>query len=215
MRAMLTGAQSLSSLVDLPIVRASNLRSAAGSGSWQFADLIGALAEISQETPCGAISFAAEIIAEAQREREPVVWVAGTESVFFPADFCRRGIDVSAVAVIRAGGAGDSLRAAEWLVGSGAVGLVVIDAGGKWSVSEAALGRIQKRAERSRCAVLFLTRKRPRDPSLGSRILRRGFITRSGGDPFLVEIHTVRDTRSHSSSRQRRQYRGPAGMHQG
>ncbi len=139
--------------------------------------------------------------------------MAGTESVFFPPDFASRGIEVSAVAVVRAGGQADSLTAAEWLLRSGALGLVVIDADGTWSVNDASLGRMQKLAERGQTAVVFLTRKSRNDLSLGSRISLRGCITRSGRSPFELEIQTTKDKRSIPGSQQRRQCHGPPGMH--
>jgi hypothetical protein len=105
------------------------------------------------------------------------------------------------------------MTAAEWLVRSGALGLVIVDADGEWKASDASLGRIQKLAERSQCAVIFLTRKRPHEPSLGSRISLRGCISRNGSEPFHTAITTVKDKRSNSSSRQNRQYDGPSGMH--
>ena len=202
------------SLSDLPVIRASDLPVGKSPGGWHFADLVGSLSELSEETPCGALSVTADIVAEAQGEREPVAWVAGAGSFFHPVDFQRRGIDVSAIAVIRAGDSLDSLRCAEHLARSGALGLIVVDAEGEWKVSDSALGRVQKLAERSRCAVLFLTRKRAADPSLGTRIARRGFITRTVGASLHVDLHTVRDVRFHSIACQRRSYDGPAGLHQ-
>jgi recombination protein RecA len=201
------------SLGDIPVFRAANLKTVAGGGSWRFENLVGVLAEVSEEAPSGAVSFIVEIIAEAQRQNEPVAWVAGTDSIFFPPDFVQRGVDLSAVSVVRVGGETDSLTAAEWLVRSGAVGLVIVDSGEHWNVSDASLGRILKLAEHNQSAVVFLTRKRRHDTSLGSRISLRGCITRSGAAPFLIDIHTVKDKRSNSSSRQRRHYHGPSGMY--
>ena len=201
------------SLADIPVFRAANLKAPKGGGSWSFPNLIGILAEISQETPSGALSFVAEIIAEAQRQNEPVAWVAGEESVFFPPDLIQRGVDLSSLAVIRAGGKAESLTVGEWLLRSGAFGLVILDCEGSWSVEDSALGRIQRLADRNQCAVVFLTRKRRTDPSLGSRVALRGCVRRSGYGPFMVDIHTVKDKRSNSGSRQRRQYNGPAGLY--
>lgn len=201
-------------LKDLPVFPAAHLKATAGGGPWRFENLVGSMAEISEETPSGAVSFVAEIILEAQRRGEPVAWVAGTDSMFFPPDFRDRGIDLTAVAIVRVQGEIDSLLAAEWLVRSGAIGLVVVDCGGGLNVSDAALGRILKLAERSPCAVVFLTRKSRREPSLGSRISLRGCITRSGAGPLGIDIRIVKDKRSNSPSRHRRQYNGPPGMHQ-
>ena len=186
---------------------------AAVGQSWQFDNLVGILAEISEEAPSGAVSFAAEIIVEAQEQNEPVAWVTATESVFFPPDLRSRGADLSAVAVIRVKAETDSLMAAEWLVRSGATGLAVVDLDAHGNVTDACLGRLLKLAERNLCAVIFLTRKRGQDPSLGSRISLRGHITRTGRGPFVIDIRTIKDKRSNSSSRQCRRYHGPSGMH--
>jgi hypothetical protein len=200
-------------LANIPVFRAATLRRATGGGSWRFDNLVGILAEVSEEVPSGAVSFAAEIIAEAQTQNEPVAWVTGTESIFFPPDLRSRGVDLSAVAVIRVSGENDSMMAAEWLVRSGAMGLVVVDFEAHGNLTDASLGRLLKLAERNLCAVIFLTRKRGQDPSLGSRISLRGCITRSGNGPFVIDIRTTKDKRSNSSSRQRRHYHGPSGMH--
>ena len=203
------------SLADIPVIRAADLKAPTGGGSWGFSNLIGILSEISEEIPSGALSFMAEIIADSQGQKEPVAWVAGEESVFFPPDLSQRGVDLSALAVIRAGGESESLIAAEWLLRSGAFGLVVVDCEGNWKVEDAILGRIQRIADRNQCAVVFLTRKRQADPSLGSRITLRGCIRRAGtgNGPLAVDILTLKDKRSNSGSRQNRQYNGPAGMH--
>jgi hypothetical protein len=200
-------------LAEIPVIRATELRASPGGGSWKLENLTGILAEVSEETACGAVSFVTEIVLEAQDRNEPVAWVAGVSSIWYPPDLSDRGVDLSAVAVIRASGEEESLTAAEWLVRSGALGLVIVDADGEWKASDASLGRIQKLAERSQCAVVFLTRKRPHEPSLGSRISLRGCIGRDGLQPFHISITTVKDKRSNSSSRQNRQYDGPSGMH--
>ena len=200
-------------LADVPVFRATDLKASPGGGSWRLENLAGILAEISEEMACGAVSFAAEMILEAQSQNEPVAWVAGGSSIWYPPDLSARGVDLAAVAVIRAGGEDESLTATEWLVRSGALGLVIVDADGDWKGSDASLGRILKLAERSRCAVVFLTRKRADQPSLGSRISLRGCISRSGTEPFHIAITTVKDKRSNSSSRQSRRYHGPSGMH--
>ncbi len=209
---MQSGTLSPQSFADLPVFRAADLKASGGGGSWRLDNLVGILAEVSEETSSGALSFVAEIIVEAQAHGEPVAWVARTDSVFFPPDLHARGVDLAAVAVIRVNGEADFLLAAEWLVRSGAMGLVIVDCGERGNVNDASLGRILKLAERGQTAVLFLTRKRPEDPSLGSRISLRGCVTRSGGGPFAVDVQTLKDKRSNSSSRLRRRYHGPSGL---
>jgi len=210
---MALGVQASRSLADIPVFRATHLPAAAARGSWQLDNLIGILAEISDEAPAGALSFATEIVNEAQSQNEPVAWVAAADSIFFPPDLLSRGVDLGAVAVIRVHGETDALTASEWLLRSGAFGLVIVDLGGQGNVSDAALGRILKLAERTQCAVLFLTRKRRDEPSLGSRISLRGCIVRPAGGSLSIDIHTVKDKRSNSSSRLCRHYDGPPGMY--
>jgi hypothetical protein len=200
-------------LEDIPVFRAAALKVPARSDPWRFENIVGVLTEISEELPSGAVSFVAEMIHEAQRQGQPVAWIAGTESIFFPPDLALRGVSLSGLAVIRAGGETESLMATEWLVRSGAMGLVIVDAPQAWSVTDASLGRIQKVAEKNLCAVVFLTQKPSRDPSLGSRISLRGCVSRSGAGPFTVMITTAKDKRSNSVPRQSRQYHGPSGMH--
>ena len=194
------GAQGPALPADLPVVRAAQLTGHATGGAWSFDSLVGILSEISEERPSGALSFIAGIVAEAQRRHEPVAWIAREESIFFPPDLADRGIDCAAVAVIRAGGQSGSLTAAEWLLRSGAVGLVVVDAEAAWNVDDAPLGRIQKLAKRSQAAVVFLTRKSPRQPSLGSRVSLRGCITRTGLAPFLVATRRSRGVSGRSGN---------------
>ena len=93
-------------LSQIPVFRAVDLKASSGGGSWKLENLIGILAEVSEETRCGALSFAAEIVLEAQQRREPVAWVSAPDSIFFPPDLEQRGIDLSALAVIRTGGGG-------------------------------------------------------------------------------------------------------------
>jgi recombination protein RecA len=200
-------------IAEIPVFRATELRASPGGGSWRLENLAGILAEVSEETACGAVSFVAEVILEAQGRNEPVAWVAGVSSIWYPPDLADRGVDLSSLAVIRAGGEDESLTAAEWLVRSGALGLVIVDADGDWKASDASLGRILKLAERSRCAVVFLARKSAHEPSLGSHISLRGCVSRNGSEPFHIAITTIKDKRSSSSSRQSRQYHGPSGMH--
>ncbi len=200
-------------LEDLPLIRAAHLKSQAGSGEWKFVNLLGRLAELSEEKASGAVSFVAEIIAEAQAEREPVAWIAGSGSIFYPPDMEARGIDLAAIAVVWAEGDADSLTATEWLVRSGSMGLVIVDVGPGWRASDASLGRIQKLATRTTCAVIFLTHKRCEEASLGSLISLRGCVARSGTRSFVGDLHTAKDKNAASTLRQKKAWHGPPGLY--
>ncbi len=204
---------AIQSFEDLPLVRAAYLKSTTGGVAWKLDNLVGRLAEISEEKASGAVTFVTEIIAEAQKEKEPIAWIAGNGSIFYPPDIQGWGIDLSAIAVVSVEGENDSLTAAEWLVRSGSMGLVIVDVDPRWRVSDASLGRILKLAERAQCAVIFLTCKRCGEPSLSSMISLRGCVTRSGIRPFVIDIHTAKDKRSNSSSRQKKACHGPPGMY--
>jgi len=73
-------------LAEIPVVRATELKASPRGVSWSLESLAGILAEISEETACGAISFVTEIILDAQRRNEPVAWVAGVSSIWYPPD---------------------------------------------------------------------------------------------------------------------------------
>jgi hypothetical protein len=197
----------------IPLIRAAELRAAPAVGTWRFTDLVGILAELSEEAPSGALSFAAEIMAGAQAAGEHAAWVASQDSLPFPPDLAARGIDLGALTIVRAGPPPGAFTAAEWLVRSGAVGLVIVDAVGLGPVSDAVLGRVLKVAERELVAVLFLTRKPAGAPSLGSRISLHGFAARCGTAPAVVTVATVKDKRTAPGARLARQYNGPPGVH--
>lgn len=94
----------------------------------------GQLLELSGARP-GKLSTVARLVAYAQVEGEPVVWVgARGEAEFYPPDFAEAGIDLAALTVVRMPLTGSEaahalVRAGEVLLRSGAFGLLVIDFG--------------------------------------------------------------------------------------
>lgn len=206
----------------LRAVRARTLSASVGAAPaaerWCFSALRGRLVELSEELPAGALSFAAGLVVEAQASGEPVAWVAVDRSVFYPPDFGERGIDLAALSIVRVPAVRAGVLAAEWLLRSGAFGLLVIDAGNDCRVSEGSLGRLARLAERSAAVLLFLTRKSGKNPSIGSIISLRGTMValpsrRRSSPPLLAcELRTVKDKRSAPGERIVRYFDGPRGL---
>lgn len=193
------------------VQRARTLARPAGASSDSLlapGRIAGRLVELSEAGAFGALSVVAEVIRDVQVRGEAVAWVAGS-SVFFPPDLAFRGIDVQALCVVRVPGE-PGLRAADWLVRSGAFGLVVVD-GGEAPANEGVLGRLAKLADEKQTTVVFLTRKRATDPSLGALVsLRLGLVSLAGGE---VELTVLKDKRAGSPVTQRITFHGPFGLY--
>ena len=137
---------------------------------WSFEALAGSLVELSEEQPCGAATFASELLAAAQRRGEPAAWVTGQASLFFPPDFAGNGIDLASIAVVAGANERDALWAADLLARSGAFGFIVIDFGSGARVADGAMARLVHLAQRHRAVILFLTMKGRSAPSLSSLV---------------------------------------------
>ena len=106
------------------------------------------------------------------------------------------------------------LKAADRLVRSGAFGLLVVDVGPR-RVVPAALSRLLGLAKKHGTAIVFLTDKPRRAPSLGSLISLRGHATRrrTGPDEFLCGLHALKDKRRAPGWTHEEVCGGPAGLH--
>jgi hypothetical protein len=96
---------------------------------WSYLACIGRLVELSGGSSAPLLSMAFALVADAQRAGEPVAWIQGTDSTFFPPDAVRNGVDLNALVVVRLGGIAARARAAVRLLRSGAFGLVAMDLG--------------------------------------------------------------------------------------
>ena len=141
--------------------------------SWSLAALAGRLTELSSPGGAAALTLAFSIVLDAQRTGEPVGWLTNDESVFFPPDAARGGIDLDALVVVRLSAAGQIPRAAEHLARSGAFGLLVLDLGDTTHVPVGILMRLLGLAKKHESALLFLTRKQRETVSLGSLVSLR------------------------------------------
>lgn len=84
--------------------------------------------EVSSPTASGRISTAISVALEAQRRGEWIAWIQqGHASVYMP-DLAAAGLDLDAIAFIQApDNPLNMAKAADWLLRSGAIGLVIMD----------------------------------------------------------------------------------------
>lgn len=178
-------------------------------GLFDWTRVGGRIVEVSEEGCFGTLSALVGLMAQVQARSEAIAWIAIQKSIFFPPDLAFRGLDLQAITVVRLTDSGSGLRAADWLLRSGAFGLLILD--GVGLVEESTLGRLARVAQGNATTVLFLTQKKPDDPSLGSQIALRGTVRRLG--PGEIEWQIVRDKSAGTLNRQKGTFLGPCGVY--
>lgn len=182
---------------------------------WSLAALRGHLCELNNSGRAPALSFAASLILEAQQRGEPTAWVSATASSFYPPDLAGWGIDLDALAVIRVEGAKDAARAADHLLRSGAIGMVVLDLGPHADLLVPMQTRLLGLARRHHALLLCLTQSTPgRLASLGSLVSLRASATLqpTDRDGFLCVLRAEKDKRNGPGWEHRMHCRGPEGL---
>ena len=182
---------------------------------WGLDEMRGRFVELSARGAAATLTAALALVLDAQAQDEPAVWIMLPSSTFFPLDASDSGVDLAALAVIRACDAMTAARAAERLVRSGAFGVVVIDLGNDEHDAEVSLaiqGRLVTLAQTHDAAIACLTDKPDDAASLGSLVsLRAGVLRDRDGDGFAMAVHALKDKRrgpgwTHVATR-----RGPTG----
>lgn len=143
------------------------------------------------------MSAALDVAHQAQLCSEPAVWVSATSTLFYPLDAECAGLDLSALAVVRARNVLSALRSAERLLRSGAFGAVVLDLGPMPQVPASALGKLVKLVQLHDSAVVCLTVSKRGRASLGSMVSLRAtsLRERTGEGRFRCRIEAVKDKR--------------------
>ncbi len=167
------------------------------------AELAGRLAEISSAAGASAgLSLAVALVRDAQQMGETTAWVTPGGATLFPPDAERAGVDLGALAVVRAGGPRDVPRLAERLVRSGAFGLVVLDLvddGARARMAPALLNRLAALCREHEAAAVCLTAKPDEAPSLGALVSLRAVARRRRVDQpsahYVIEAEVIRDRR--------------------
>ncbi len=182
---------------------------------WCLEELTGRLVECSGGAP---LTLAFDLVLDAQRQSEPVAWVSGRNSTFFPPDVDSTGVDLEALPVIRVRDAASAARAADHLLRSGAFGLVVVDLGRRAWVPMPLQSRLVGLAQKHGAAVLFLTTKRASAPSLSSLVSlrvessREALTADGGGGRFRCGVDVQKDKRRGPNWNHRELHLGPPGL---
>jgi recombination protein RecA len=165
--------------------------------AWSLGAFSGRLVEVSGDSACAVLTLAFGLVLEAQRGGEPVAWLSRKESVFFPPDAAEVGVDLASLAVIWACDLPRAVRTADHLVRSGAFGLVVLDLGINPRVPLAFQTRLSGLARKHATALVCLTEKDPRQPSLGALVSLRAEAVRVRGPEgrFHCQARVLKDKR--------------------
>lgn len=147
--------------------------------AWTVEEFAGRIIELRATGPSPIMSFAVGLILDAQRQREPVVWISARDDLFYPPDFIANGIDLEALAVVRMREPKTAASAADKLLRCGAFGLIVLDLGTDPWFPEALLNRLVRHAEASQTAVVCLTEARRDMRALGSLVSVRADVHRT------------------------------------
>lgn len=181
------------------------------SKPWALAEVAGRLVEISGSGATAALTLAFGLVLEGQRQGELVGWVTTAESSFYPPDTAQEGVDLDALVVVRVP-AQAIPRAGEKLLRSGAFGLVALDIGAT-DIPMPIQSRLAALALQHHTALVCLTEKGSREPSLGSLVsLRVDAERRRASDRFACELKVLKDKRRGPTWAETEPCCGPAGL---
>ncbi len=203
-------ARSLADLLGLQ----QGLPAPCAASEWRLQTFMGRFGEISGAHACSPLTLAFRLVLEAQRSKEPVAWVGLRESSFFPPDVAAAGIDLETLVVVRVPEMQSVARAADFLVRSGAFGLVLLDLGPGAFMSIPFQTRLLGLARKHHTALVCLTEKEGRRPSLGSLVSLRVEARRTErlGDRYRCEALVLKDKRGRPGWKHREVCRGPDGL---
>jgi recombination protein RecA len=153
------------------------------------------------------------LVLETQERGEPVGWVTGAESAFYPPDVAQGGIDLAALVVIRVRASESIARAGEKLLRSGGFGLIVLDLGSA-DIPMPLQSRLTGLAHHHHTALVCLTAKEPRAFSLGSLVSLRAHAAkkRTFENRFACALRVLKDKRRGPTWKHEELYFGPAGL---
>lgn len=176
--------------------------------------LAGRLCELCGEHASATLTQACALVRRAQDQGASVGWIGARGSSFFPPDVEAAGVDLDALAVVRVPKPRDLATAADLLARSGAFDLVVLDlAATQARLPLFALTRLSGLARAHDCAIVFLTRKRGDEPSLGSLISLRGDVRqRRTHTGWVCELSVTKDRRHPGGWSRREECHGPPGL---
>lgn len=181
---------------------------------WCFSALAGHLVELSGSGASSAITLAFNLICEAQGLGEPAAWVTTQGRCFYPPDAAEHGADLDTLAVVRVSQEQEICKAADYLLRSGAFGVVVMDLGDLQRLPEKQLTRLLGLARRHVTAIVCLTTKREGIPSLGGLVSMHGRVglVRRGPGEYIGELYVLKDKRRTRGWRHWMVWHAPSGL---
>lgn len=168
-----------------------------GDAAWQLPELSGRLVEISAQAKSAVLSFCAGLILQVQEQGGHCIWLSRNDSSFYPPDFAARGIDLSALPVVRSKTLIENLRAMERLLRSGAFSLILLDHQGHQKFPLHAQGRLAGLAKRHHSAVVCIGDRASDQGSMGSMVSLHVEASRhyKGEGKFGGNLHALKDKR--------------------
>lgn len=172
------------------LIRAADLEADSVSDSSTFMEssdfnlniLCGRLVELSASRPSACLSLGCTLLLQARKHFSPAIWITVTRDTFFPPDLAANGVDLSLLPVVWVPDVRSAGQAADWLLRTGAFGLLIIDLYRSSRLPMPLQARLAQLAHRHSCVVCFLTIKPEESPSLGSLISLYARIRRSKSD---------------------------------
>ncbi len=183
--------------------------------SLKISNLVGRVTELSAPRNAPVLSFVSLLIREVQEAAEPVVWVEVDQSVFFPPDFSKNGVDLSLLPVVWAHRVRDAVRAVEHLLRSGAFSLVIVDLPPNTIIEQGRLGKLARMADLNNMALLFINQQEERRPfTLGSIVSLRVFSRTNpvGKNAYTCDFTVMKDKHHSPGWSFSEVFHGPDGM---
>jgi recombination protein RecA len=181
---------------------------------WGLDEIAGRLVELSGAGAVAALTQVFGLVLEAQRQGEPVAWITPGHTTFYPPDAAEGGVDLDALVVIRVPDARAVARAADRLARSGGFGLIVLDLGAAAEIPTPLQARLAGLAQKHHAALVCLTEKASKAPSLGSLISLRVHTERRpvAEGEWACELTVLKDKRRGPTWVHTETCRGPAGL---
>ncbi len=190
-------------------------QAAAAGQCWSFGALTGRLVEVTHRGAGTSMTWATELLWQAQEAGEPTAWICTGNRLPFAPDLLRYGVDLEACPVVRTTSAQQAAVCADKLLRSGAFGLVVLDLGERADIPTPLLGRLTKLAQTHSAAVVMLTEGEAASAALGSlvslRLLAEREVATAGGDTEL-RLTAVKDKRAGPGWNDSLQVQQPLGL---
>ncbi|HLU66016.1 MAG TPA: hypothetical protein VKZ63_07060 [Kofleriaceae bacterium] len=154
----------------------------------------GQVVELSGAASSGKATLALAVCMRALERGQAAAWI-DPAGAFWPVSALEQGASLDRLLVVRVPDAGAALRAAHILLASaGAVAALVVDWPPGAAVRDRQLVALQRLAERSASALLFLTERPATAPSLGAQVALRLHLSRCGaGAGARIRIDVLRN----------------------